>query len=103
MGYDFQDSKGLTSILWRHSDMKFSDGSRNNYSIYSSHLCFHERAGWGRPNWICPRTRVTLGTPLPKRPLNSLMWPNWWNGLSCRSEFPDKWNVNLFSANKDSA
>jgi len=22
------------------------------------------RAGWGRPNWLCPRARETLGTPL---------------------------------------
>jgi len=26
MGYDFQDSKVLTSILWRHNHMKFSNG-----------------------------------------------------------------------------
>jgi len=28
---DFQDSKVLTSILWRHNHRKFFDGSRNNY------------------------------------------------------------------------
>jgi len=56
--------------------MKFSDGYRNNYMrpesafdaplfpIQSSHLCCHERAGWGCPNWLCPRARETLHTPL---------------------------------------
>jgi len=29
-----------------------------------SHLCCHQRAGWGRQNWVCPRARETLGTPL---------------------------------------
>ena len=65
MGYDFQDSKVLTSIMWRHSQTKFSDWFRNNCSIYTSHLCCHERAEWGRQNWLCPRVRKILGTPLP--------------------------------------
>jgi len=57
--------------------MKFSDGSRNNYTrgpsqlltpLYSqtdsSHLCWHERAGWARQNWLCPRAQDTLDTKL---------------------------------------
>jgi len=60
---NFQDSKVSTSILWRHNHRKFSDGSRNYYMqaiagpesafdaplfpTHSSHLCCHERAGWG--------------------------------------------------------
>ena len=31
---------------------------------HSSHLCCHERAGWGRQNWLCPRAQEILGTPL---------------------------------------
>jgi len=31
---------------------------------HSSHLYWHEWAGWGRQNWICPRGREILGTPL---------------------------------------
>jgi len=27
-------------------------------------ICCHERAGWGRHNWLCHRARETLGTPL---------------------------------------
>jgi len=73
----------LTSMLWRHNHRKFSDGSRNNYmhaiagpeSAFdlplfpsdASHLCCHERSGWGRQNWLCPRAPETLGTPLIKR------------------------------------
>jgi len=67
---DFQDSKVLTTILWRHNHRKFSDWSRNNYThaiagpesafdvpllpTHSSHLCCHEQAGWGRQNWVSP-------------------------------------------------
>jgi len=67
---DFQDSKILTSILWRHNHRKFSDGSRNNYMqviagpesafdaslfpAHSSHLCCHERAGWGAKTEFAP-------------------------------------------------
>jgi len=84
---DFQDSKVSTSFLWRHNHRKFSDGSRNNYMqeiagpesafgvplfpTHSSHLCCHERAGWGgRQNWVCPRARETLGMPLQWWPIN---------------------------------
>jgi len=38
IAYDFQDSKVLTSILWRHSHTKFSDGSRNNCMQGASQL-----------------------------------------------------------------
>ena len=31
---------------------------------HPSHLCCHERAEWGWLNWLCPRARETLGTPL---------------------------------------
>ena len=31
---------------------------------HSSHIFWHERAGWGRQNWVCPRARETLGTSL---------------------------------------
>jgi len=34
------------------------------FPTYSSHLCRHERAGWGRQNWVCPRARESLGAPL---------------------------------------
>ena len=77
---DFQHSKVLMSILLRHNHRKFSDGSRNNYMqaiagpelafdlplfpSHSSHLCCYERSGWGCQNWVCPRARETLGTPL---------------------------------------
>jgi len=30
----------------------------------SSHLHCYERAGWGHQNWLCPRAREALGTPL---------------------------------------
>ena len=30
----------------------------------SSHLCCHERTGWWRSNWVCPRVRETPGTVL---------------------------------------
>jgi len=30
------------------------------FPTYSSHLCRHERAGWGRQNWVCPRARESL-------------------------------------------
>jgi len=34
------------------------------FPTHSSHLCCHERAGWGRQNWVWPRAWETLGTPL---------------------------------------
>jgi len=40
---DFQDLMVLTSVLWHHSLMKFSDSSRNNYMLgpsrFSNPLC----------------------------------------------------------------
>jgi len=32
--------------------------------IHSSYLYCHERAGWARKNWLCPRAQEPLGTPL---------------------------------------
>jgi len=31
---------------------------------HSSRRYCHERAGWGRQNWLCRRVRETLGAPL---------------------------------------
>jgi len=35
---------------------------------HSSHLCYHERARWGRLSRLCPRARETPGTPLTVTP-----------------------------------
>jgi len=46
---NFQDSKVLMSIPWRHSHMKFSDGYRNNYARDRSQLStslFINRCTW---------------------------------------------------------
>jgi len=70
---DFQDTEVLTSILWRHSYMKISDRSQTSFwrpftpnSLFACILYCHERVGWGRQNWLCPRAWETLGTPLHK-------------------------------------
>jgi len=37
------------------------------FPTHSSHLCCHERAGWGRQNKVCPRALETLGMLLYRR------------------------------------
>ena len=81
--HNFQDSRVLTLIPWRHSH-EFSDGSRNNYmwgpSQFSSPITPNSllpRTGWvGAPKLTLPRERETLGTPLGQSPMAflTMLW-----------------------------
>jgi len=85
----FQATSVLTSILWRHSHVKFWSGSIETtkcgagitfdaplFPNHFWHLCCHERTGCGRPNWLCPPVWETLGTPV-------CMMPEQWTWLLC--------------------
>ena len=54
----------LWFVVSLHPRARETPGTPLFPSTHSSHLCWHERAGWGRQNWVCPRVRETPGTPL---------------------------------------
>jgi len=49
---------------------------------HSSHVCCHERAGWGGQNWVCPRAWEALSAPLP---LGGRFLFFWWDFCQARS------------------
>jgi len=77
----FQDSNVLTLKsyeVFRRVQKRLYAGPESAFDArllktQTSYLCGHEQAGWGCPNWLCPRARETLGTPLPGSELTMLL------------------------------
>ena len=77
---DFQALRVLTSTLWCNSHMSLKAciettlcGTQVSLRhpllpTLSLHLFGHELARWGRPNWLCPRARETVGVPCGRSP-----------------------------------